>query len=42
MRGELMVKAQNGADKKDEGKQPAEMPTAEKPTEVSAPPKRGS
>jgi len=34
-----MVKAQKGADKKDEGKQPAEMPTAEKPTEVSAPPK---
>lgn len=32
-----MVDAQKGAEKKDEGKQPVEMPATEKPTEVSAP-----
>lgn len=33
-----MTDAQKGAVKKDEGKQPVEMPATEKPTEVSAPP----
>ena len=33
-----MINAQKGAEKKDEGKQPVEMPATEKPAEVSAPP----
>ena len=34
-----MINAQKGAEKKDEGKQPVEMPATEKPVEVVAPPK---
>jgi len=34
-----MINSQQGAEEKDEGKQPVEMPATEKPAEVSAPPK---
>jgi hypothetical protein len=39
LKGEHMINAQKGAEKKDEGKQPVEMPATEKPVEVVAPPK---
>ena len=38
LKGEYMINTQNQAVTEDEGKQPVELPTTEKPVEVSAPP----